>query len=257
MTKGLPNKVTGDWIESVCDVPDYLLVRAISNPPDSFVDFYDTFLALLNDDQEFKERVLDAWDGMIPANTQDFYQRLQGGRNWHEAFRQALIILTSKPLRKLGEAMGWEPSARFKIRELTKRHQFYIFGAARDAGGENEAMAMWHTVKLALTDLSGLISTETGEELKLGFSKVRVGNHTETLVSDRTMELLPPTLISEVVMAAREQMGITEQEAEQINFTPSSSSDSNVPRAVAEKAQTNETAPICAGTEESNSEGSE
>lgn len=259
--RALPNKVVGGWIDAVSDVPDYLLEQAKAD----FQGFYDQLLTILDGDPELKTALLQAWDGEIPDTAEKCYNVLCYNtsfdppvkRNWHDALRQSFLWLTYPQLRTVGEAFGWEPSVSFTVRELTKLHMLYIQGASKDEVGINEVLAGWNFARVALTGLSGYVDPKTGEELVLGFSKVRIGSKAERVVTWHTIKDMSDVLVGEIVTAARDAMGLTAQEAEDVNFTSSSGSDSTARSTVPNPATTNESVPIIASTVESPLENDE
>ena len=242
---GLPNKVTGDWIEAVYDVPDVLLEQANANPPTSFVSFYDKFRRLLGE-LGFECVLIDNWPGEIPETAEGFYNLLLinpdtgGKRNWKAIFKATLWQFNYNQLKAIGEAFGWEPTVQYTVRALDADARRFVTGNSMNGTANVNLIVAAHEFLCAvLTGLRGYVDPETGEELKLVFNKTRVGHRTMRIVSGKTIDKLPEMLRGEISNAARDAAGIIEEEVEEINFTPSSPSVSRTaPATVPETAAT-------------------
>jgi|GEM_PF-5325709 len=259
--KALPPKVTGGWITARCDVPEHLLEQA----KQSFSGFYGTFCAALESLPEVDAALREAAADLkldIEHGPEEFYHTLrydpivdfERKRNWHTALINLLSLLELEQLESLGRVFDWEPSVRFKIRELHDRHAEYAAGLNISGDTVNVRTAARSWARVALTHIEGLTDPETGKDYELSFQKVTIDGKKVRVVTTACADRLPQLLLLEVMQACRDATGLSEEEVEDVVFPSGSASASSVPGSAQAKDKMSETVPTTASRDSSRSE---
>lgn len=222
----LPAKVTGGWIESFHDIPDYIWEQAKAD----FTAFYEKLQDFVAADAEVAE-ALEDYD--FTLSDREFYE--QHLKLNHEAdppvprkARAGLNALLGQLIRKHWEAfaksLGWEATVTFRVRALTMREKSYLEGTNIEANTISPGTIAFDMVRIGLQELNGVDDPATGKPLKLKRKGVKAAK-TEMIMGS-VIEKLPDGLLPEIVQALGDTLRVTEEEEEEVNFTSTSSSDS-------------------------------
>lgn len=250
----LPPKVTGGWIESLHDIPDYIWEQAKAD----FTGFYEKLQDFVVADVELVE-ALEDYD--FTLSDRDFYeQQLKLNRKVTPPVKRSgqagLNAVLGYFTRKQGEAfarsLGWEPTVRFKLRELKMREKAHIGDLLTRLQAEKPVTMGLEITRAVLWQLEGVDDPATGKPLKLKSETVAK----ITTIDDAVLNKIPETLLPEIVEAMKNALSLTDEEEEEVNFTSASSSGlAASPAASATSAEPpsrkSESAPTDAEPEES------
>ena len=128
-----------------------------------------------------------------------------------------------------------DPSVEYQMRLLPRHVALHIASQNTDidtTGGEPQVVmkTLWYsydTLRFALRGLRGLEDPDTGQDFTLHFDRVNIRGNITRAVTCECIDRLPLELFSELSEAAINAGGMTEEEVEQVDFTPTSSAPGN------------------------------
>ena len=117
-----------------------------------------------------------------------------------------------------------DQSVEFTVEPLVNQTKSYIDAMNLEEGETIAGKTQWHFNPGGGYDIIGFaLKSITGiEGLELEFEKIKIGKRNYERVTDETIDQIPNPVYNEILFAARNACALSEEDQEEINFTPNS-----------------------------------